>query len=53
MERSDRINFVVTEDIKERAEQVAASTGTCVSELARRGLAEQVMELERKGAEDG
>lgn len=51
--RTERINFMATADIKERAEEVAENTGTCISELARRGLAEQVISLEQQGAADG
>jgi len=46
MTQSERVSFAVSPQMKERLEEVTEQTGLRVSEIGRRGLLNQIDELE-------
>ena len=48
MSQTERLSFVVSPDMKERLENVTEQTGLKKSEIGRRGVLEQINQLEEK-----
>lgn len=46
MKRNEKLSFVVSEGMKERLANVVVKTGLTRSEIARRGILEQLNKLE-------